>query len=79
MRRGEAIAVRLTPIGEQAIRFRSERDAGMEEGTKLLNQFEPKAHQTPQLHTWRYIEILAQSSCPWRIRTTKIFSSSSTR
>lgn len=41
MRGGEAITARFTPAGEQAIRSRSERDAGMEQGTKHLKGLEP--------------------------------------
>ena len=44
MRRGEAIAVRFTPIGERAMRPRSESGTGMERDPKLLKGREPLTH-----------------------------------
>ncbi len=45
MRRGEAIAIRFTPIGERAMRPRSESEAGTVQVTKLLKGSEPSTRK----------------------------------
>ncbi len=47
MRRGEAIAVRFTLIGEQAMRAPSESDTSMERGTSTWKELERK-HLDPE-------------------------------